>query len=177
MWWHYRCLQLLNNQLPPGSKCQVQSTWCLGYFCREGWKGEIAVIVPCHSGSALTIPTCTLAQQRWWRGRCAPHAQLTIWFGEKLACEDKKIKEHQQMPSHSKGLHPAIWLPDLQSEKFEGPNFRLRLFELVWNFIRSFLTSWLEENPLEHRNLENKLHIFCLHDKPFCHSLGELLQS
>lgn len=52
-------------------------------------------------------------------------------FGEELACEDRKIKEHQQMPSHSEGLHPAIWLPDLQSEKFQGPNFKLRLFELV----------------------------------------------
>lgn len=70
-----------------------------------------------------------------------PRAQPAIWFGEELACEDKKIKEHQQMPSHSEGLHPAMWLPDLWSEKFQWPNFRLGLFELTGNLVGSFLTS------------------------------------
>lgn len=45
------------------------------------------------------------------------------------------------MPSHSEGLHPAMWLPDPWSEEFQWPNFRLRLFELAGNLVGSFLTS------------------------------------
>lgn len=68
----------VSSHLALNSKCTRHEA--LGYICREGWKGEIAVMAPCHSGSALTVSTCTPAQQRWWRGRCVPRAQLTIWF-------------------------------------------------------------------------------------------------
>lgn len=121
-------MELVALQMFPTCE-QSAPTW-LGISSAEqmgcAWRGVkrgIAVIAPCHSGSAPPASECTQAGPRDGR------EMRVSWFGEELAREDKKIKEHQQTRSLSEGLHPAMWLPDFRAEKFQGPNFRL--FELV----------------------------------------------
>lgn len=119
----------VSSHLAPNFKCKRHGAWATS--AERVGKGKWQWWLPAIPEVLSLPPHAPQPSRGDGEGDVCLVLSWKYGFGEELACEDKKIKEHQQMPSHSEGLHPAIWLPDLQPEKFQGPNFKLRLFELV----------------------------------------------